>query len=98
MYGSIVKLGIAGMSLATNQAIAFALENKEINTKYLFYYLLSVRSSLNLLGKGATQKNISQSIIKDFHFPLPPLSEQHRIVEKIEEIFSELEFIEETLI
>ena len=98
MYGSIGKLGIAGMSLATNQAIAFALENKEINTKYLFYYLLSVRSSLNLLGKGATQKNISQSIIKDFHFPLPPLSEQHRIVEKIEEIFSELEFIEETLI
>jgi len=98
MYGSIGKLGIAGMSLATNQAIAFALENKEINTKYLFYYLLSVRSSLNLLGKGATQKNISQSIIKDFHFPLPPLSEQHRIVEKIEEIFSELEFIEEALI
>ena len=84
MYGSIGKLGIAGMALATNQAIAFALENKEINTKYLFYYLLSVRSSLNLLGKGATQKNISQSIIKDFHFPLPPLSEQHRIVEKIE--------------
>ena len=98
MYGSIGKLGIAGMPLATNQAIAFALENKEINTKYLFYYLLSVRSSLNLLGKGATQKNISQSIIKDFHFPLPPLSEQHRIVEKIEEIFSELEFIEEALI
>ena len=98
MYGSIGKLGIAGMALATNQAIAFALENKEINTKYLFYYLLSVRSSLNLLGKGATQKNISQSIIKDFHFPLPPLSEQHRIVEKIEEIFSELEFIEEALI
>lgn len=35
MYGSIGKLGIAGMPLATNQAIAFALENKEINTKYL---------------------------------------------------------------
>ena len=33
-------------------------------------------------------------------YPLnfPPLEEQHRIVEKIEEIFSELEFIEEALI
>ena len=98
MYGSIGKLGIAGMSLATNQAIAFALENKEINTKYLFYYLLSVRSSLNLLGKGATQKNISQSIIKDFHFPLPPLAEQHRIVEKIEHIFAVLEELEENIL
>ena len=98
MYGSIGKLGIAGMPLATNQAIAFALENKEINTKYLFYYLLSVRSSLNLLGKGATQKNISQSIIKDFHFPLPPLAEQHRIVEKIEHIFTVLEELEENIL
>ena len=98
MYGSIGKLGIAGMPLATNQAIAFALENKEINTKYLFYYLLSVRSSLNLLGKGATQKNISQSIIKDFHFPLPPLAEQHRIVEKIEHIFAVLEELEENIL
>ena len=98
MYGSIGKLGIAGMSLATNQAIAFALENKEINTKYLFYYLLSVRSNLNLLGKGATQKNISQSVIKDFHFPLPPLAEQHRIVEKIEHIFAVLEELEENIL
>ena len=98
MYGSIGKLGIAGMPLATNQAIAFALENKEINTKYLFYYLLSVRSSLNLLGKGATQKNISQSIIKDFHFPLPPLAEQLRIVEKIEHIFTVLEELEENIL
>ena len=98
MYGSIGKLGIAGMPLATNQAIAFALENKEINTKYLFYYLLSVRSSLNLLGKGATQKNISQSIIKDFHFPLPPLAEQHRIVEKIEHIFAVLDELEENIL
>ena len=98
MYGSIGKLGIAGMPLATNQAIAFALENKEINTKYLFYYLLSVRSSLNLLGKGATQKNISQSIIKDFHFPLPPLAEQHRIVAKIEHIFAVLDELEENIL
>ena len=98
MYGSIGKLGIAGMSLATNQAIAFALENKEINTKYLFYYLLSVRSNLNLLGKGATQKNISQSVIKDFHFPLPPLAEQHRIVQKIEHIFAVLEELEKNIL
>lgn len=90
MYGSIGKLGIAGVRLATNQAIAFALEN-EIQTKYLFYFLQSSRTSLNKLGKGATQQNISQAVIKTFPFPLAPLNEQKRIVAKIEELFSELD-------
>lgn len=90
MYGSIGKLGIAGVRLATNQAIAFALEN-EIQTKYLFYFLQSSRTSLNKLGKGATQQNISQTVIKAFPFPLAPLNEQKRIVAKIEELFSELD-------
>ena len=93
MYGSIGKLGIANRELATNQAIAFALEN-EINMKYLFYYLLSIRSDLNRLGKGATQLNISQTVLKSYPFPLPPLAEQHRIVEKIESYFSFLDTIE----
>lgn len=90
MYGSIGKLGIAGMKLATNQAIAFA-EKNEIETKYLFNFLLYVRLQLNTLGKGATQQNISQTVIKAFPFPLAPLNEQKRIVAKIEELFSELD-------
>lgn len=90
MYGSIGKLGIAGMKLATNQAIAFA-EKNEIDTKYLFNFLLYVRLQLSALGKGATQQNISQTVIKAFPFPLAPLNEQKRIVAKIEELFSELD-------
>lgn len=90
MYGSIGKLGIAGMKLATNQAIAFAIQN-EIDTKYLFNFLRYVRPHLTDLGKGATQQNISQTVIKAFPFPLAPLNEQKRIVAKIEELFSELD-------
>lgn len=90
MYGSIGKLGIAGMQLATNQAIAFA-EKNEIETKYIFSFLRYVRSQLSELGKGATQQNISQTVIKAFPFPLAPINEQKRIVAKIEELFSELD-------
>lgn len=90
MYGSIGKLGIAGMKLATNQAIAFA-EKNEIETKYIFSFLRYARSQLSELGKGATQQNISQTVIKAFPFPLAPLNEQKRIVAKIEELFSELD-------
>lgn len=90
MYGSIGKLGIAGKPLATNQAIAFAYKN-EIYPLYLFYFLMRVRSSLISFGKGATQLNISQTVIKAFPFVIAPLDEQYRIVSKIEELFSELD-------
>lgn len=56
MYGSIGKLGIAGMPMATNQAIASAVPR--ISSRYLFYFLLAQRSQLAEAGKGATQRNI----------------------------------------
>lgn len=90
MYGSIGKLGIAGKPLATNQAIAFT-NPSEVNRLYLFYFLRYARNSLSSLGKGATQLNISQTVIKSFPFVLAPKSEQQRIVTKIEELFSELD-------
>jgi type I restriction enzyme S subunit len=90
MYGSIGKLGIASKSLATNQAIAFT-KPTSANPKFLFYYLLKERNNLNSLGSGNTQKNISQTIIKAYPFPVVPLLEQERIVAKIEELFTQLE-------
>ena len=90
MYGSIGKLGIAGKPLATNQAIAFTKTN-EIVPLYLFFFLKYTSNRLTSLGKGATQLNISQTVIKAFPFVLAPKSEQHRIVAKIEELFSELD-------
>jgi type I restriction enzyme S subunit len=92
MYGSIGKLGIAGISLATNQAIAFAIPNESLITqKYLFYFLWSQREKLLWSGKGATQQNISQTILKAWKIPLPPLPEQHKIVEILEDHLSRLD-------
>ncbi len=90
MYGSIGKLGIAGTRLTTNQAIAFTKPNP-VETKYLFYYLLSERRNLCSLGIGATQSNISQTTIKSYPFPMAPLPEQRRIVAEIERQFSLLD-------
>jgi type I restriction enzyme S subunit len=92
MYGSIGKLGINKIPVATNQAIAFTafLPSGLLNT-YLFYYLLCMRPSLHSVGKGGTQKNISQTVLKVVPFPLSPLNEQRRIVAKIEELFSEVD-------
>ena len=95
MYGSIGKLGIAGMQMATNQAIAFA--NPHVDRNYLFYYLLSQRHALATAGKGATQRNISQTVLKPWPIPVAPSAEQERIVAAIEEHFSRLNAAEGTL-
>ena len=91
MYGSIGKLGIASRPLTTNQAIAHAVvEEGIVESKYLFWYLRSIRDELIKLGKGGTQLNISQSVIKDLTIPVPPVDEQKRIVEAIEEQVTKL--------
>ncbi|MEJ8553093.1 restriction endonuclease subunit S [Tepidibacter sp. Z1-5] len=92
MYGSIGKLGINKIKCTTNQAIAFTQEIYDLTyNKFLFYYLLSIRSKLISLGKGGTQQNISQTVIKAVEFTIPPLSEQKRIVKKIESLFLKLD-------
>jgi type I restriction enzyme S subunit len=90
MYGSIGKLGIAGRQLTTNQAIAFTKPDP-VNAKYLFYYLMGERQNLLNMGVGATQQNISQTVIKAYPFPLAPLTEQKRIVARLEELLSDLD-------
>ncbi|MGH3467171.1 MAG: restriction endonuclease subunit S [Thermocrispum sp.] len=92
MYGSIGKLGIAGVPMATNQAIATARARETIEPKYLFYYLLSQRCALEAAGKGATQRNISQSILKPWPIRYPPSTdEQRRIVDILEDHLSRLD-------
>lgn len=86
MYGSIGKLGIAGIPLTTNQAIAHAVvRDGLVDAKYLFWYLRSIRDKLRRAGKGGTQQNISQSVIRGLPIPVPPLDEQRRIVLAVEE-------------
>jgi type I restriction enzyme S subunit len=82
MYGSIGKLGIAGITCATNQAIAFCRCNPElVDLNFLFYYLLFSREKLLDMGKGNTQQNIGQAVLKEYPIPLPPLPEQRRIAD-----------------
>lgn len=91
MYGSIGKMAITGIEMATNQAIAFAIPHEEIvDRKFLFWYLRSQEQNFLRAGKGATQQNISQTLLKSWLAPLPPLAEQRRIVAALEDHLSRL--------
>lgn len=92
MYGSIGKLGIAKIPCATNQAIAFTEKiYGDIPHKYLFYYLFALKKYLLEIGKGGTQQNISQTVLKEVPIPLPPLAEQHRIVARLDALMQKVE-------
>ena len=89
MYGSIGKLGLAGIRCATNQAIAHCVVNPVLVTPvYLMVALRSMRRELLARGQGGTQPNISQTILKAWPIRLPPLAEQQRIVAKVDELMA----------
>ena len=50
------------------------------------------------LAKGTNINNIKNEYLINFFIPLPPLEEQHRIVEKIEHIFAVLDELEENIL
>ena len=58
---------------------------------FVFYYLEIIKKDILKEAYGAAQPNISPKKLAEFPIPLPPLPTQHRIVEKIEELFSELD-------
>ena len=56
------------------------------NLDYIFYYFLTIKKSLESVSTGSTFKAINSTTVINFLVPLPPLAEQKRIVEKIEEL------------
>ncbi|HRD79196.1 MAG TPA: restriction endonuclease subunit S [Saprospiraceae bacterium] len=70
-------------------------DGSKINTKYLRYFLLSYKFHMEFMttvsGVGGSLTRANPNLTAKFSFPLPPLSEQNRIVEKLDELFSELE-------
>ena len=67
-----------------------AIRYKECH-KFLYYYFQFIERNLDELGTGTTFRAISADVVRDYKILLPPLAEQHRIVAKIEELFSELD-------
>ncbi|MBQ9395690.1 MAG: restriction endonuclease subunit S, partial [Proteobacteria bacterium] len=59
------------------------------NTRYVYYFLSSICDKLKEAGNGLIP-GVSRKDILDSIFPLPPLAEQQRIVDRIERLFAKL--------
>ena len=59
-----------------------------IHVKFYYFVLYLYKKSGFLAGKGIGIQGLSSKALHNILVPLPPLSEQHRIVEKIEQLLN----------
>ena len=72
--------------------VAFPTLKDNASLDFAYYWFEYVRPTLIQENRqGITQVNLNTGIVRDIHFPLPPLADQLRIVAEIEKQFTRLE-------
>lgn len=91
MYGATIgKASVLAVPAATNQACAVGIPDA-VSSDFLYLFLVSQTKAFVDAGKGGAQPNISQGVVKAWPIAVPPAAEQTRIVEKLEELLSDLD-------
>lgn len=79
---TIGKTAITRLEMCTNQGfVNFICDETLLSNEYLAYWLSAVQPWLYQLARGTTFKEISRSTLAKVQIPLPPISEQRRIVD-----------------
>ena len=86
IFATIGNVGILNFEASTNQAIAGIKLFGDFNIEYIYYVCLALKDVLMKKGRGCAQLNINQEILNNVEIPIPPLEEQKRIVQKLDEI------------
>ena len=87
--GRAIK-GYTGSTLAKISA-------EGVDNSYLYYFIQSMYRLLNTQMKGTGTPHLNAEVLKKAELVIPSLDEQKRVVNRIEELFSELDSAVETL-
>lgn len=88
---------IAANWLCTNQGFKSFLPSMAFISKYLYWFLKNNNEILKRYASGTTFLELSASKAALIEFPISPLAEQQRIVERIESLFAKLDEAKENL-
>ena len=94
LYSSRAPIGyvvIASNEISTNQGFKSLVPAIDGINEFIYYALKALTPDIKNRATGTTFKEISGSEFGKTLFPLPPLAEQKRIVEKLETILSTLD-------
>lgn len=97
--GSKALVGKCAIFEGESKTVAFGAFMAVFRTslfRYVYYYFNTPVFKRNFISDDSKQINqVTQSILKQSLIPIPPLAEQQRIVERIEQAFSILDIIDE---
>lgn len=95
MYSCIIP-DVKGILMTAVDVCWVAPNIEHYNIEYIMYALSSndFRNKVQSLGHGVTRFRISKTNLINIAFPIPPISEQNRIVKKIKELFKLLDRID----
>ena len=92
MYGATAaQVGILKIEATSNQAVCGILPNRKFLPEFLYYFFCYRKEFLASQAQGGAQPNISQVKIKNLEVPVPPLSEQQRIVDYLDAAFAKID-------
>jgi len=80
----IGKVAIADVPMCCNQGFKNLICSAKVHNRFLYRYLKNQIVYLNSLGRGATFKEISKSIVEEVLFPLPTLPIQKKIADVLD--------------
>ncbi|MBR0518410.1 restriction endonuclease subunit S [bacterium] len=103
--GSSTVIGKAGISHIDYSDVAFgaflmlARPKEQFNKSYIDYFFLTdiYRHRIRLLANGTNINNVRVEHVNGTTFPLPPLAEQERIVNKLDKYISKINLAKEKL-
>ena len=84
------KIAMTGDDIAINQDLRGIILSEVVNKNYFITYY----KTLNIEGRGVTVKGIDKNFIEKLLVPVPPPSEQKRILLKIKELWLMLDSLE----
>ena len=87
MYGATIgRLAMLGVDAAMNQACCAFSRPRNVDSRFFYYALWGQREELILEANGGGQPNISQGFLRRWRVPCPPLVEQRRIADHLDEV------------
>ncbi|MEM8484001.1 MAG: restriction endonuclease subunit S [Bacteroidota bacterium] len=92
----VPKISLISGCINDGVAVLRNFHSFEINN-YSYLYLYQQTSSFRNINQGQGQPNLNTSILASWHFPLPPLPEQRRIVAKVDQLMAQCDELETKL-
>ena len=84
---NIAETGILGFDACfPDSVIGIVVDQRKTSNDYVEFLLQSVKAELKAQGKGSAQDNINLATFENRRFPFPPIHEQHRIVDALNEL------------